>query len=141
MVRLASLDPAAAVSLLRTMLLIRAFEEKVSEMYAKVEIAGLLHLSIGQEAVAAAVGSLLLQEDAMYSGHRAHGHALAKGADPGKLMAEIAGRSSGYCGGKGGSMHISATEVNFMTATGVVGGTIPLALGSAFYFKEQGKGN
>lgn len=134
-------DQPTALSVLRTMLLIRAFEEKVSELYAKVEIAGLLHLSIGQEAVAAAVGSLLRQDDAMYSGHRAHGHALAKGADPGRLLAEIAGRVDGYCGGKGGSMHISAPEVNFMTATGVVGGTIPLALGSALYFKEQAKGN
>lgn len=135
------MDQSATLSLLRTMLLIRSFEEKVSELYAKVEIAGLLHLSIGQEAVAAAVCSLLRNEDALYSGHRAHGHALAKGADPARLMAEIAGRSSGYCGGKGGSMHISAPEVNFMTATGVVGGTIPLALGSALYFKEEGKGN
>ncbi|HEX6511379.1 MAG TPA: thiamine pyrophosphate-dependent enzyme, partial [Chloroflexota bacterium] len=81
------IDQAAAESLLRTMLLIRAFEEKVSELYAKVEIAGLLHLSIGQEAVAAAIGALLRREDAMYSGHRAHGHALAKGADPARLMA------------------------------------------------------
>ncbi|HLG70847.1 MAG TPA: thiamine pyrophosphate-dependent dehydrogenase E1 component subunit alpha [Chloroflexota bacterium] len=138
---MASLDSAAASSLLRTMLLIRAFEEKVSEMYAKVEIAGLLHLSIGQEAVAAAISSLLRKDDAMYSGHRAHGHALAKGADPARLLAEIAGRADGYCGGKGGSMHLSAPEVSFMTATGVVGGTIPLALGSALAFKERGQGN
>jgi acetoin:2,6-dichlorophenolindophenol oxidoreductase subunit alpha len=137
----AQIDQTAAESLLRTMSLIRAFEEKVSEMYAKVEIAGLLHLSIGQEAVAAAIGSLLRREDAMYSGHRAHGHALAKGADPGKLMAEIAGKAAGYCGGKGGSMHLSAPEVSFMTATGVVGGTIPLALGSALAFKEAKQGN
>jgi acetoin:2,6-dichlorophenolindophenol oxidoreductase subunit alpha len=129
-----------AESLLRTMALIRAFEEKVSEMYAKVELAGLLHLSIGQEAVAAAIGSLLRREDALYSGHRAHGHALAKGADPSRLMAELAGKAAGYCGGKGGSMHISAPEVGFMTATGVVGGTIPLALGSALAFKERARG-
>jgi acetoin:2,6-dichlorophenolindophenol oxidoreductase subunit alpha len=135
------IDQATAKSLLRTMFLIRAFEEKVSEMYAKVEIAGLLHLSIGQEAVASAAGSLLRLDDAMYSGHRAHGHALAKGADPGRLLAEIAGRTGGYCGGKGGSMHLSAPEVGFMTATGVVGGTIPLALGSALAFKERGQGN
>jgi len=77
----------------------------------------------------------------MYSGHRAHGHALAKGADPARLLAEIAGRADGYCGGKGGSMHLSAPEVSFMTATGVVGGTIPLALGSALAFKERGQGN
>ncbi len=144
MVRLAHLegiDQQAADSLLSKMYLIRAFEEKVSELYAKVEIAGLLHLSIGQEAVAAAVCSLLRREDALYSGHRAHGHALAKGADPKRLMAEIAGKAGGYCGGKGGSMHVAAPEVGFMTATGVVGGTIPLALGSALAFKERGEGN
>jgi len=67
----------------------------------------------------------------MFGGHRAHAHALARGADPTRLLAEIAGRSTGYCGGKGGSMHISAPEVGFVTATGVVGGNIPLALGAA----------
>jgi len=133
-------DRQTAEALLRTMDLIRAFEEKVSEMYAKTQLAGLLHLSIGQEAVAAGIGSLLRREDALYSGHRAHGHALAKGADPAKLMAELAGKQTGYCAGKGGSMHVSAPEVGFMTATGVVGGTIPLALGSALAFKERGKG-
>ena len=119
------------------MWLIRAFEEKVSELYAAREIVGLLHLGIGQEAVAVGACSLLRNDDYVFGGHRSHGHAIAKGADINRLMAEIAGRANGYCGGKGGSMHIVAAEAGFITATGVVGGTIPLALGAAFAAKEK----
>ena len=129
--------PKALVDLLRRMWLIRAFEEKVSELYAAREIVGLLHLGIGQEAVAVGTCSLLRNGDYVFGGHRSHGHAIAKGADINRLMAEIAGRANGYCGGKGGSMHIVAAEAGFFTATGVVGGTIPLALGAAFAAKEK----
>ena len=128
-----------AIELLRRMWLIRAFEEKVSALYAERQIVGLLHLGIGQEAVAVGALSLLRNDDCVYGGHRSHGHAIAKGADIKKLMAEIAGRATGYCGGKGGSMHIVAKECGFITATGVVGGTIPLALGAAFAAKERKK--
>jgi len=128
------------IGLLRRMWLIRAFEEKVSALYAERQIVGLLHLGIGQEAVAVGALSLLGDDDYVYGGHRSHGHAIAKGADINKLMAEIAGRATGYCGGKGGSMHIVARECGFITATGVVGGTIPLALGAAFAAKERKKG-
>jgi len=128
------------VALLRRMCLIRAFEEKVSALYAERQIVGLLHLGIGQEAVAVGVCGLLRQDDFVFGGHRSHGHALAKGADINRLMAEIAGRASGYCGGKGGSMHIVALDAGFITATGVVGGTIPLALGAAFAAKEKKQG-
>ena len=129
--------PKTLVELLRRMWLIRAFEEKVSELYAAREIVGLLHLGIGQEAVAVGTCSLLRNDDYVFGGHRSHGHAIAKGADINRLMAEIAGRATGYCGGKGGSMHIVAAEAGFITATGVVGGTIPLALGAAFAAKEK----
>jgi len=128
------------IDLLRRMWLIRAFEEKVSALYAERQIVGLLHLGIGQEAVAVGALSLLRDDDYVYGGHRSHGHAIAKGADVNKLMAEIAGRATGYCAGKGGSMHIVAKECGFITATGVVGGTIPLALGAAFAAKERKKG-
>jgi len=128
------------VVLLRRMWLIRAFEEKASALYAERQIVGLLHLSIGQEAVAVGVCSLLSKDDLVYGGHRSHGHAIAKGADINRLMAELAGRATGYCGGKGGSMHIVAKEAGFITATGVVGGTIPLALGAAFAAKENKQG-
>ncbi len=128
------------IGLLRRMWLIRAFEEKVSALYAERQIVGLLHLGIGQEAVAVGTLSLLRDDDYVYGGHRSHGHAIAKGADINKLMAEIAGRAGGYCGGKGGSMHIVAKECGFISATGVVGGTIPLALGAAFACKERNRG-
>src|ERR687895_76941 len=128
------------VDLLRRMWLIRAFEEKVSALYAERQIVGLLHLGIGQEAVAVGVCGLLRQNDYVFGGHRSHGHALAKGADVNRLLAEIAGRVTGYCRGKGGSMHIVALDVGFVTATGVVGGTIPLALGAAFAAKEKKRG-
>src|SRR5687767_5869771 len=128
------------VDLLRRMWLIRAFEEKVSTLYAQRQIVGLLHLGIGQEAVAVGVCSLLRQDDFVFGGHRSHGHALAKGADVNRLLAEVAGRATGYCRGKGGSMHIVALDAGFITATGVVGGTIPLALGAAFAAKEKKRG-
>jgi acetoin:2,6-dichlorophenolindophenol oxidoreductase subunit alpha len=133
-------NPRELIDLLRRMWLIRAFEEKVSELYAERQIVGLLHLGIGQEAVAVGACSLLRHDDYVFGGHRSHGHAIAKGADINRLMAEIAGRATGYCAGKGGSMHIVAREASFMTATGVVGGTIPLALGAAFAAKEKKKG-
>jgi acetoin:2,6-dichlorophenolindophenol oxidoreductase subunit alpha len=132
--------PTELVPLLRTMWLIRAFEEKVSALYAARQIVGLLHLGIGQEAVAVGTCSLLGTDDYVFGGHRSHGHAIAKGADINRLMAEIAGRSTGYCAGKGGSMHIVAIDAGFVTATGVVGGTIPLALGAAFAAKEKAQG-
>jgi pyruvate dehydrogenase E1 component alpha subunit len=128
------------VSLLRAMWTIRAFEEKVSALYAAHEIVGLLHLGIGQEAVAVGTCSLLRGDDYVFGGHRSHGHAIAKGADVNRLMAELAGRASGYCAGKGGSMHIVAIDAGFVTATGVVGGTLPLALGAAFAAKERKRG-
>jgi pyruvate dehydrogenase E1 component alpha subunit len=134
-------NPKELVDLLRRMWLIRAFEEKASALYAERQIVGLLHLGIGQEAVAVGTCSLLRAEDLVYGGHRSHGHAIAKGADINRLMAELAGRAAGYCGGKGGSMHIVAKECGFITATGVVGGTIPLALGAAFAAKEKKQGH
>jgi len=133
-------NPKELVPLLRTMSLIRAFEEKLSSLYAAREIAGLLHLGIGQEGTAVGTCSVLRRDDYVFGGHRSHGHAIAKGADINRLMAEIAGRATGYCTGKGGSMHIVAMDAGFVTATGVVGGTIPLALGAAFAAKENNKG-
>jgi pyruvate dehydrogenase E1 component alpha subunit len=121
-----------ALGMLERMWLIRAFEERVSELYARDRIAGLLHLGIGQEGIAVGLAWALEPRDRLFGGHRAHAHALARGADPARLLAEIAGRSTGYCGGKGGTMHIAAPESGFVTATGVVAGNIPLALGAAY---------
>lgn len=111
---------------------IRAFEEAASELYARGRIRGLLHLGIGQEGIAVGSAAALRPGDLVFGTHRAHAHALARGADPERLMAELAGRTTGYGGGKGGSMHIAVPEVGFVTATGVVGGNIALAAGAAY---------
>ena len=118
-------------AMLERMWTIRAFEERCSRLYAEGHIPGLLHLGIGQEGVAVGLASALRIDDPLFGGHRAHAQALARGADPTRLLAEICGRVTGYCAGKGGSMHISAPEVGFVTATGVVAGNIALALGAA----------
>ena len=119
------------LELLRTMWRIRAFEERVGELTRANEVHGLVHLSVGQEAVAAGVCRLLRADDVVYSNHRAHGHAIAKGAPLRTMMAELMGRATGLCGGLGGSMHLVDREHGFLGATGVVGGNVPLALGSA----------
>jgi len=131
-------DAATLRAMLSTMWTIRAFEEKVSELYATGELRGLLHLSIGQEATAVGVCSLLRADDGLFTGHRPHGHFIAKGADLGRLMAELAGRDGGYCRGKGGSMHLVALEKGCLGATGIVGGSLPLALGAALALFEAG---
>jgi pyruvate dehydrogenase E1 component alpha subunit len=120
------------LALFAGMWLIRAFEEKASELYARGAIRGLLHLGIGQEAVAVGSAAALRSDDVVFGTHRSHGHALARGADPTRLLAELAGRTNGYNRGKGGSMHIAVPEVGFVTATGIVGGNIPLALGAGY---------
>ncbi len=127
-------------SFLETMWLIRAFEEKAAEIYARGKINGLLHLGMGLEGVATGAASAMRQDDYVFGGHRAHAHAIARGADINALMAELAGRSTGCCKGRGGTMHLSVPEVGFVTATGVVAGNIPLALGAALSCREAGKG-
>jgi pyruvate dehydrogenase E1 component alpha subunit len=127
-----------ATSLLATMWRIRLFEERVGQLARGGEIDGLIHLSTGQEGVAAAVCSQLRDDDHVYSGHRAHGHAIAKGAPLRAVMAELMGRDSGLCRGLGGSMHLVDAERGFMGATGVVGGNVPIALGSALAARLRG---
>ena len=117
---------------------IRAFEERVGQLTRANEAHGLVHLSAGQEAVAVGVCSQLRDDDAVYSGHRAHGHAIAKGAPLGGVMAELMGRETGLCRGLGGSMHLVDAEHGFLGATGVVGGNVPLALGSALAARLRG---
>ena len=125
------MDGELAQGLLRTMWRIRLFEERVAQLKRNLQVHGLIHLSIGGEGVAAAVCGQLRDDDAVYSGHRAHGHAIAKGAPMNAVMAELMGRESGLCRGLGGSMHLVDAEHGFMGATGVVGGNLPLALGTA----------
>src|ERR1700733_6041616 len=125
------LDAESALALLATMWRIRSFEERVAQLKRTLQVHGLIHLSIGGEGVAAGVCRQLRDDDAVYSGHRAHGHAIAKGAPMTGVMAELMGRESGLCHGLGGSMHLVDKEHGFMGATGVVGGNLPLALGTA----------
>ncbi|HUA04871.1 MAG TPA: thiamine pyrophosphate-dependent dehydrogenase E1 component subunit alpha [Solirubrobacteraceae bacterium] len=125
------MDRDVAHALLRTMWRIRLFEERVAQLKRSLQVHGLIHLSIGGEGVAAAVCGQLRNDDAVYSGHRAHGHAIAKGTPMKRVMAELMGRADGLCRGIGGSMHLVDAEHGFMGATGVVGGNLPLALGTA----------
>jgi acetoin:2,6-dichlorophenolindophenol oxidoreductase subunit alpha len=131
-------DWEESLLLLRTMWRIRLFEERVGQLKRADEVHGLIHLSVGQEGVAAGVCTQLRADDAVYSGHRAHGHAIATGAPLERTMAELMGRSDGLCRGLGGSMHLVDVEHGLMGATGVVGGNIPLALGSALAGRMRG---
>jgi TPP-dependent pyruvate/acetoin dehydrogenase alpha subunit len=117
---------------------IRVFEERVGALTRSNEVHGLVHLSVGQEAVAVGVCGQLRDDDPVYSNHRAHGHALAKGAPMERVLAELMGRADGLCRGLGGSMHLVDTAHGLLGATGVVGGNVPLALGSALAARLQG---
>jgi TPP-dependent pyruvate/acetoin dehydrogenase alpha subunit len=134
----ARVDAGAGLDLLRAMWRIRAFEERVGELTRANEVHGLIHLSVGQEGVAVGVCGQLRVDDVVYSNHRAHGHAIAKGAPLAGVMAELMGRESGVCRGLGGSMHVVDVEHGFLGATGVVGGNVPLALGSALAARQLG---
>lgn len=113
------------------MLLIRRFEEKVAELFMRGQIVGMLHLYIGEEAVAVGVCSALKRSDYITSTHRGHGHCIGRGADVKLMMAELFGKSTGYCRGKGGSMHIADISLGNLGANGIVGGGITIAAGAA----------
>jgi acetoin:2,6-dichlorophenolindophenol oxidoreductase subunit alpha len=132
------LDAETASRMLATMWRIRFFEERVGQLKRADEVYGLIHLSVGQEGVAAAVCGQLRADDGVYSGHRAHGHAIAKGAPLDRMLAELMGRDDGLCHGLGGSMHLVDAEHGLMGATGVVGGNVPLALGTALANRIRG---
>jgi pyruvate dehydrogenase E1 component alpha subunit len=134
----ARLDAALAGKFLTQMQLIRRFEEKAAEMYSMGKIGGFLHLSIGQEAVAVGATSALRPDDYSVSSYREHGHCLAKGSDPKRIMAELFGRRDGLSHGKGGSMHLFDKSVNFLGGHGIVGAQLPLAAGAGFGIKYQG---
>lgn len=125
--------------LYREMLRIRRIEEAIAERYPEQKMRCPVHLSIGQEAIAVGVCSLLCRSDKVFSNHRAHAHFLAKGGNLKKMIAEIYGKEAGCCGGYGGSMHLVDLEAGFLGSTPIVGGTIPLAVGSAFasWYNEE----
>lgn len=120
------------------MLRIRRFEEQVGVLFAQGQLPGFVHLYVGEEAVGAGVCAALRDEDYIVSTHRGHGHVIAKGGDFNRMMAELFGKSTGYCKGKGGSMHIADFGIGMLGACGIVGGGIPMAVGAGLSAKLRG---
>jgi TPP-dependent pyruvate/acetoin dehydrogenase alpha subunit len=125
------------LDLLRKGLLIRRFEESLIKL-ARVHAVGHFHVYIGQEITGVAALSLLQAGDLCFTTHRNHGHLLARGADPGRMLAEILGKETGYCRGRGGTLHIASLQHGFPTTSSAVGGCTPLATGAAFAMKKLG---
>ena len=126
---------------LRKMLLIRRFEEACILAAHNARVPGHFHVYIGQEATGVGVMSTLEAGDFVYSTHRNHGHLLARGADPKKALAEIFGKATGYAGGKAGTLHGCAPELNFPLSSAIVGGVLPIATGTAYALKQRGQPN
>ena len=124
----------------RRMVRIRLFEEAAGRLAEANKLPGFLHLYVGEEAVASGVCGALNDDDHITSTHRGHGHLVAKGGDFNRMMAELMGKSTGYCKGKGGSMHISDTSLGMLGANDIVGAGSPIAVGAAFANKYRGKG-
>lgn len=118
-----------AEQMLMKMMLIRAFEEKAEELYMLGRVHGTMHLSIGQEAAAVGLSSVLTRDDYLLNTHRGHGHCLAWGSSVDLMMAEFMGKETGYCRGRGGSMHIADVEANNLGANGIVAGGLPISVG------------
>ena len=127
------------IDMLKTMTKIRIFEERVVELFAANKLPGFIHLYIGEEAVATGVCAALHKTDYITSTHRGHGHIISKGGDLKLMMAELYGKKTGYCKGKGGSMHIADLDLGILGANGIVGGGIPQATGAALAAQYQGK--
>jgi TPP-dependent pyruvate/acetoin dehydrogenase alpha subunit len=134
------LDPAQKKDMLRTMVKVRAFEEKLNELYQKQVMFGSPHSYRGQEAIAAGVCAALAPSDLIASYHRGTGHLVAKGADLYKLLCECIGRADGYSKGRGGKMHMGDLSFGFLGNTGTVGATVPIATGAALAAKVRGSG-
>ena len=128
------------IDMYRMMVRIRTFEERVSKEFAAGSIPGFVHLYIGEEATATGACANLTPDDYITSTHRGHGHLIAKGGKTDQMMAELYGKKTGYCKGKGGSMHIAATELGILGANGIVGGGIPIAGGAAISAQMRGAG-
>jgi acetoin:2,6-dichlorophenolindophenol oxidoreductase subunit alpha len=127
------------LTLYARMILIRSFERKLQELFSRGRLPGFVHLYVGEEAIAVGACSVLRRDDKITSTHRGHGHLIAKGADVRKMMAEIMGKATGLCHGKGGSMHIADYSLGILGANGIVGGGIPIATGSALADRTLGR--
>src|SRR5215468_3961478 len=130
-----TLDPQQLLTMYRLMATIRAFDNRAVEEFHAGNIPGVVHAYLGQEAIAVGVCTALRRDDKIVSTHRGHGHTIAKGADLQRMMAELFGRSNGYCHGKGGSMHIADFSVGMLGANGIVGAGMPIATGAALAAK------
>ncbi|HIP71610.1 MAG TPA: thiamine pyrophosphate-dependent dehydrogenase E1 component subunit alpha, partial [Anaerolineae bacterium] len=130
-------SPELLAHLYRRMVLVREFELRAIEERRRGLIPGFIHSCVGQEATAVGACAALTQEDVITSTHRGHGHLLGKGGDPKFMMAELAGRSSGYCLGRGGSLHIADFDSGILGANGIVGGGFPIAAGAALAFQMR----
>ena len=135
-----NLPPEMQREMLRRMLTIRRFEERASADYLAGKIYGVVHCYIGEEAVATGVCTALGRGDRIISTHRGHGHCIAKGADLNRMMAELYGRQTGYCKGKGGSMHIADFSIGMLGANGIVAGGISIITGAGLAAQMEGKG-
>ncbi|MFV0405407.1 MAG: thiamine pyrophosphate-dependent dehydrogenase E1 component subunit alpha [Propioniciclava sp.] len=131
--------PADAAQALETMWQIRRFEEAVDDLFARGLMHGTMHLSIGQEASATGACMALRPDDAITSTHRGHGHTIGKGADLTRMMAELLAKETGYCRGRGGSMHIADVATGNLGANGIVAGGIPIATGAALAYRIRGE--
>jgi acetoin:2,6-dichlorophenolindophenol oxidoreductase subunit alpha len=136
----AAVSKEQLLSLYRTMVKIRRFEESVRDLFFQGQIPGFVHVSIGEEAVPTGVCAALTAADYITTTHRGHGHMLAKGGELQPMMAEIFGRRTGYCKGKGGSMHIVSYRLGILGANGIVGAGIPIATGAALAASLRGTG-
>jgi pyruvate dehydrogenase E1 component alpha subunit len=132
------LDKPLLLEIYKKMVSVRTFEETAADLFLKGQIPGFLHVYIGEEAVAAGVMAHLTDQDYISSTHRGHGHAVAKGARLDMMMAELHGKKTGYCHGKGGSMHIADLDLGMLGANGIVGGGVPIATGAGLALKLQG---
>ena len=134
-------DPETLLHIFRTMVKIREFEEAAGRLAEQAKIPGAVHLYVGEEAVAAGVCATLMPADCITSTHRGHGHCIAKGGDVRRMFAELYGRATGYCHGKGGSMHIADLDLGILGANGIVAGGAPIAMGAAFAAKYKRDGS
>jgi len=132
------MDNEKILDIYTRMLRIRRFEEQVGVLFAQGQLPGFVHLYIGEEAIAAGVCAALRDDDYIVSTHRGHGHVIAKGGDFNRMMAELFGKATGYCKGKGGSMHIADFSIGMLGACGIVGGGIPLAVGAGLSAAYRG---
>jgi pyruvate dehydrogenase E1 component alpha subunit len=133
-----AIDKEKMILMFRTMVRIRRFEERVAREFADGNIPGSVHLYIGEEAVATGAIAHLKKEDYIMSTHRGHGHIIAKGGETNKMMAEMFAKKTGYCLGKGGSMHIADLDIGILGAAGIVGSGIPIATGAALSAQMRG---